>query len=137
MSKKKFKNSWELMQEAESQDTNPYKDKYYMPSQHTEYWYKYDIGKEWRDKDGFWKRTKDGREQIDGWSVTAAIPAFCPECKKVINSYKSEQAYIFTGHCWYCELKVRSHEELKEIKSKSHHIDTTPNKEVLSKDQPS
>lgn len=73
-----------------------------------EEWKRHSVGTKFRDKEGWWVRTNDGRrkldEEEDSELLQPAIPTFCPECGRIMNKDNDRRAYMLRKHCFVCHV---------------------------------
>lgn len=127
------KKSWDYIEKAENPDLTFY---YNGKIDKKQYWEFYAKGTKFRDKEGWWIKTDEGREHLDSDDelLQPAIPLFCPQCGRIMNKDGDTQAYIHEKKCLLCHIKEHANKNkkvgIKEFRRKVKLI-----KEALEKQQ--
>lgn len=101
-------NSWEHIKKVKQlEEKRRYT--FYQNNKKKEGWEYFWTGKEFADKDGWWKKTENGREKIKEPTNKYIIPMFCPKCKKIMKRGKlDENAFFKEGHCFICHVNKKN-----------------------------
>lgn len=114
------KTSWDYLEKVNKKEIKSF----HNPNATKAHWEHFPKNTKFKDRDGWWIKTEDGREKLDDDDelLKPAIPLFCPKCGRIMNKDEDERAYRLTKMCFYCHINEHASEN-KE-----------PNKHVIEKE---